>query len=935
MKMKLTIKGLLVVVGLFLMGFTANAQSCPDFNYTVTSGNHVILFQGACQITIDGTPAPIGSYIGAFFTNTSGNLQCAGYGQWNAAASQSVTAWGVDVVDDGFAAGEAFNWKLCTPSGVEYSDGIATYNTNFPFSGGNFGTNEMSEVTVLTFASAKNLVATDWVTPQTYCGLSSTEVVSVEVSNDTTGAISDAYDLSYSIDSGATWVTETFTTPVPGFSSVVCTFSQTADFSAFANVAGADADSTYYIMFKIDYATDLDTTDNFFADSVINMVPPDVSVSGLDPSYCYYGNFAVQLSGYPSGGTFSGPGAIADQFTVSLAGPPFAGPGQSCVVYTYFDSITGCNGKDTICTEVFMPTVVDIDPQPSYDLCQYDEITLVPDNPGGVFHGPANILDTVTGVFAPQVPGTYYVYYSYVDANGCVDDSPVDTFTVHALPNANFVNLKRAYCKNGSAVTLEGDPANGAFSVDGTQITPLFDPSLYPAGIRSLGYLYTDLNGCTDEAFVNVRIFNEPSVSYTGLDPEYCKNDDAVTLVGTPAGGEWSGAITTDLWDPNTDGTFNITYTYTQANLYVDTAFCTESETQMTTVHDLPVVQLGDDIETCDPDTIILACDPWLSAFEWNTGETTDDITTTGYGGYAVTVTDNHGCNGKDSIFIGGTNVELIVNIAPASNCTITDGSTVTLQYTNVGTYVFQPSDNILFTAYLAGHDALEAFDDRTDPFAPGDTLEFTFPLPLDGGQTLESIGSYDLLAYLSYIPSGTNFEDCMSSNDTIYPEIIHAGLPVVDLGFDSIPSNFPDSIVLDAGIHDSVMWSTGETTQTITNLMNDYHLYSVSVYDIYECEATDEVVIYDIDELPSSYERMSLYPNPNDGKFTLDVENKTYTELSYQIVDMSGRVILSKEMGTARIMSESIDLRGQSKGIYFLNVNNGTDNAVIKIVIQ
>jgi hypothetical protein len=59
----------------------------------------------------------------------------------------------------------------------------------------------------------------------------------------------------------------------------------------------------------------------------------------------------------------------------------------------------------------------------------------------------------------------------------------------------------------------------------------------------------------------------------------------------------------------------------------------------------------------------------------------------------------------------------------------------------------------------------------------------------------------------------------------------------------------------------------------------------------------------------------VKVYPNPTNGKFTIDAENFEGVE----VYDVSGRLILESKLKT-------IDLEGQSKGLYLLKINaNGT----------
>ena len=118
--------------------------------------------------------------------------------------------------------------------------------------------------------------------------------------------------------------------------------------------------------------------------------------------------------------------------------------------------------------------------------------------------------------------------------------------------------------------------------------TATFNPSANDAAatvtVDATGsYTFTwteDNNGCTDADDVTVDFNGLPSVSFTGLDSDYCVDvTTPVVLTGTPAGGTFSGlGVSGNSFVPSVAGvgTIFITYEYTDQN------GCTDSETQKT-----------------------------------------------------------------------------------------------------------------------------------------------------------------------------------------------------------------------------------------------------------------------------------------------------------------------------------------------------------------
>ena len=93
-----------------------------------TSNNHTILVDANTIITIDGSPINIGDKVGVFY-DSLGYDACGGYIIWDG-STQAITAWGTDGNNEGFAAGEAFSWKIEHAGNTV--DAIAVYGITFP-----------------------------------------------------------------------------------------------------------------------------------------------------------------------------------------------------------------------------------------------------------------------------------------------------------------------------------------------------------------------------------------------------------------------------------------------------------------------------------------------------------------------------------------------------------------------------------------------------------------------------------------------------------------------------------------------------------------------------------------------------------------------------------------------------------------------------------
>ena len=132
-------------------------QNTVPWSYNLTSGNHTILLPQASQIDIAGNCIVPGDYIGAFY-DSLGTLKCGGYAEWTG-GTLALSAWGADVGYDGFAAGEAFQWKFWRQATFTEYIAYASYNQLFPDLG-NYNTNGMSMVDTLQTLSISGNIST-------------------------------------------------------------------------------------------------------------------------------------------------------------------------------------------------------------------------------------------------------------------------------------------------------------------------------------------------------------------------------------------------------------------------------------------------------------------------------------------------------------------------------------------------------------------------------------------------------------------------------------------------------------------------------------------------------------------------------------------------------------------------------------------------------
>lgn len=79
-----------------------------------------------------------------------------------------------------------------------------------------------------------------------------------------------------------------------------------------------------------------------------------------------------------------------------------------------------------------------------------------------------------------------------------------------------------------------------------------------------------------------------------------------------------------------------------------------------------------------------------------------------------------------------------------------------------------------------------------------------------------------------------------------------------------------------------------------------------------------------------------SIYPNPGNGLFTVNILNSNNSKISIRVVDLLGKEVFGvSDNTTTPSYSKQIDLDNISSGIYFVKLNIGNSVQVNKLIIQ
>jgi hypothetical protein len=88
------------------------------------------------------------------------------------------------------------------------------------------------------------------------------------------------------------------------------------------------------------------------------------------------------------------------------------------------------------------------------------------------------------------------------------------------------------------------------------------------------------------------------------------------------------------------------------------------------------------------------------------------------------------------------------------------------------------------------------------------------------------------------------------------------------------------------------------------------------------------------VDEL-TSLEAFSVYPNPSNGLFTITMNTNTDEDYNLNIRDIQGKQVYSEVISVNGEYRRELDLSTLAKGVYYLQIQDGENSKVEKLIIQ
>lgn len=309
----------------------------------------------------------------------------------------------------------------------------------------------------------------------------------------------------------------------------------------------------------------------------------------------------------------------------------------------------------------------------------------------------------------------------------------------NALP-AVSIDAVSPLCESASPVTLTASPAGGSFFGAGVS-NGTFDPAGAGEGPHTVSYTYTDLNGCSNTAEIEIEVEEAPLVTITSSNNGALELCDGETLDLTASAGfvdyEWSNFENGQTITVTEGGQYSVTAT--DANGCSGTSVVANVTVQE---NPDPIVTADGPTEFCEGEFVILSTAPNQGGYDWEITNGTDPTTVvTESGEYFVTVTNQFGCVGVSN--------SILVDVTPMDPSTIlVDENTLTADPPGTGYQWFINGDpipgatNLDYEAIQSGNYHVEYIGPNGCPTA-SDILEFTLQVGIDELGVFESLNLY------------------------------------------------------------------------------------------------------------------------------------------------------------------------------------------------
>ncbi len=524
---------------------------------------------------------------------------------------------------------------------------------------------------------------------------------------------------------------------------------------------------------------------------------------------------------------------------------------------------------------------------------------------------------------------TSYTVTGYSTA-GCTNTSVVVS-NVAVSPSPTITVNSGSLC-SGNTYTINASGATSYTYSSGTNIVSPTTPTFYTVS-------GTSAQGCTSStpAIVNIMVYAPPTVSATG--GTICSGQSFVIVPSGASTYIYSGGSASI--SPTTNTSYSITGTSAQGCSSTNTAVVTVSVIAPSTI-------------TANSGTICAGGSYTINpsgAGNYNYSSLSPVVSPNTTSSYTVTGSAA-GCNAIPAVVTVTVYALPTVSVSSGAICsgnsfTLNPSGATTYSYVNGGPVVTPTATSVYGIVGTANGctgqtsnatvvvNAIPVMSAANGTVCLGDNFTIT-PIGADSYTYSSGSAAVSPTATSAYTVSGESAAGCDATDIVVNVTVNNP--PALNPVATSTSICVGESVTITVGAANAYVWtnsnSNNPTTTTLSSNVVSPSLptsYTISGVSNEGCTSTAAIAIKvsactGLDE--NAAEQISLWPNPNNGAFTLHLNDKA----AVTIVNQLGQLVYT---ANANAGDNAIAIDNFANGIYYVTVLNGQFTQTIKIVKQ
>lgn len=595
----------------------------------------------------------------------------------------------------------------------------------------------------------------------------------------------------------------------------------------------------------------------------------------------------------------------------------------------------GCTLRDTMTVTVlqFNAIPINIVADPGSTVCPGADLMLRLDPPQmGSQHVwnklpivPNSYTDFNDTVRFPQVKlGTSGDYAVEVTQSVC--NIGRDTISISVVNNLAppVLSLPNTLCEGDSLQVNISHPTQNAFTLyepggDSAYGSKILITDINKANHQGRYILKTESGTCVsyDTAFVTT-VFDRPDKPVAGSNAPLCEGEtlqlNATSAIGG-VGFKWEGpasfnTTTQNPTLPNVDTPDNDGYYIAYATM---NGCSSDGDSIYVEVHPNPVpsIRFSSLFEVCEGGRVELTLDSSVSSvsYVWSvinnpdytgrgTGVSFDSLKTSDAGGVVVTATSSiSGCTGSDTVLIDVLAYPDIPN--PEYNGPLCEGERLEL------TVAADSTANVVYMWEGPGGYVFEGRDAFRNELVEGNAGIYYLNASRNGSTISCAVkDSVEVLVKPTPPEPQLANNGPLKAGEDLELKVLN---PAPDAGFTWRGPNSFGSLVQDPIIPNVTVGMAGSYTLVTT---------------LDGCESSSFTVVV-IDDGKAKQEEVTLFPNPNDGNFTVRAEVGEDQIMPFEVISVLGTVVYSDRVQTQnKKMEQKIELSGGlTSGVYIFRI--------------